>query len=589
MSHRATLELKGTWAFQPDPTDEGRLSEWFAPSAGAAWRQVQVPIAFDDCGPEMDRYIGAGWFRRTVVVPAIWRERVISLRFEGVSYNETVWVNGQYAGESHDAFLPFELPVGTLLRYGDANTITARIDNIRQKGQFPLFEGWFGQGGFLREAYLVATGQVSLTQTRITAVPAGTGGHITLTTFVTNTGNVDVNVSWRVAIQYCHDDVLATWCGQPQLCSAGSTSDITIDGSLTGIQAWSPAHPALYHAYIELLDGNAVIDVFTIRFGFRQVEARDGQILLNGTPIFLMGFNRHEDSPRTGMAVDLAQARADFTEMKRLGVNFVRLCHYPHHPSELDLCDELGLLVMTENAMNEWGHVDHPAPNPGWGLTLDDAPLIVNNGKRTLRKMVERDAHHPAVIICSVGNESEETRPDIMDGNRQLVEFGRALDPSRLWTHVSNKHSAPDYTPAFYAADDAITVNCYPTHHLPVDDAAIAARFADSTRLMRDTLVRLHADFPDKPLIIGEFGYPIWHGEAIQAAVVEAEFAGLDAPYVAGASLWHFAQHPWPADACYAGGQRISPYGYMSSDRHTHYQALMTIARLFQTRAGEKR
>ena len=94
-----------------------------------------------------------------------------------------------------------------------------------------------------------------------------------------------------------------------------------------------------------LLNGRKTIDKQFSGTGFRSIELRDAKIFINGEPVYLQGFNRHEDSPSTGMAVDLQQAREDFIRMKKIGCNYVRFCHYPHHPGELDLCDELRVFL----------------------------------------------------------------------------------------------------------------------------------------------------------------------------------------------------------------------------------------------------
>ena len=182
----------------------------------------------------------------------------------------------------------------------------------------------------------------------------------------------------------------------------GQVGELSVEGAVPGVQSWSPNRPGLYTTYVVLMTDGKPLDTQTRRVGFRRVEVEDAKLLLNGEPLCLLGFDRHEDSPRTGKAVDLTQAREDFTAMKNLGCNFVRLCHYPHHPGELDLCDELGNLVLAQNAMNEWGHVDHPDPNGGFNLTPEDAPLILENARRTLRKMVQRDNHHPSIILWSI-------------------------------------------------------------------------------------------------------------------------------------------------------------------------------------------
>ena len=473
-SPRVEIGLGGAWLFWPDKQDTGVAAGYFRESFDAsAWRRVTIPIAFDDCGHDLNRYGGVGWFRRTVNIPESLKDKRVVLHFEGISYNAAVWLNGKEVGENHDAFLPFDISVNDALRYGARNLLVVRIDNIRRRCQFPLFEGWFGQGGFLREAKLVATDPIFVDHVGVRAEPDDSGGSFALKAVLVNQATEATRATVRVTVTDHAGNPVATLASEAVNLSPGESSPAEVRAHVPKIQSWSPETPALYTARVDLICNGNSADAVTTRFGFRRVEAKDARLLLNGKPIFLQGFNRHEDSPRTGMAVDLEQAKADFQEMKRMGCNFVRLCHYPHHPGELALCDELGLLVMAENAMNEWGHYDHPDPNGGFKLTPEDAPLVIENGKRTLAKMVTRDTNHPSVIIFSVGNESAEERPDIVDGNNALVAYGKHLDPTRLWTHVSNSYRKPEYRPAFYQNDDIIAINAYPTHWLGSNEAAL--------------------------------------------------------------------------------------------------------------------
>lgn len=576
-SPRSQLDLTGPWLFWPDKKDEGtRLGFWGDSFNADGWRRVAVPIAFDHCGLDLDRYSGIGWYRRTVHVPAEMKDRRVVLHFEGISYNAVVWVNGQKVGENHDAFLPFDLNVGGVLRYGQENVIVVRIDNLRQKFQFPLFEGWFGQGGFLREASLVATDLVHLDRIETVARPEEAGGHLRWKATVRNEQQQPVSVTVRVSVTDSAAKPVGVLTSEPLELAPGKEGQSQVESRVPNVVPWSPDRPTLYLAQAELLVNGQVVDRLATRFGFRSVEAKNGQILLNGKPIFLLGFNRHEDSPSTGMAVDLAQAKADFQEIKRMGGNFVRLCHYPHHPGELDLCDELGLLVMIENAMNEWGHLDHGDPNGGYVPKPEEAPKVVENGKRTLVQMVRRDANHPSVILCSVGNESAEERADVVEGNSELIEFGKKLDPTRLWTHVSNSYRKPEYRPAFYRSDDVIVINAYPCHWLGSNEAAVA----QATPWFQEKAAMLHRDHPGKPIMIGECGWPMDGNDDFQRRVVETEFrAASAAPYMAGVTFWCYAHHPWPTG--------ISPYGYVTRDRKTKYAAAVTIESLFREKSAK--
>jgi beta-galactosidase/beta-glucuronidase len=593
LAERVTLDLSGPWSFLADRKNEGVAAGYFAKTLDtSSWRPVTVPVAFDQCGADMDRYTGVGWYRRIIDIPEAMRSRRVVLQFQGINYNATVWVNGKQVGENHDAFLPFEIPVSDAIRYGEKNLIAVRVDNIRQRGQFPLFEGWQGQGGFLREAALVAGDPLYITQVAIQAEPHAAGGRLTLKASVSNQRSASARIQLRAELEDGSGRNVGLFRSSSAELKSGDWGELEINAVVADAKPWSPEQPVLYQARVYLLATDQPADAVMVRFGFRKVEIRDARICLNGKPVFLMGFNRHEDSPRTGMAVDLQQARADFTDMKQIGCNYVRFCHYPHHPGELDLCDELGLLVMIESSMNTWGHVDHPDPNGGFALTPKDAPRVVENGKRTLRKMIQRDRNHPSIILCSVGNESVEDHPDVVAGNSELIEYGRGLDPTRLWTHVSNSYRMRGFE-AFCRSDDVITINCYPTLDIPVNvnETTLREKFPQSTRFMQELPETLHRLFPDKPILIGEFGFPGGdsgpQGAEIQAVATEAEFKGLTAPYVSGAALWCYARHPWPTAARYGDNQLMSPYGYVSRDRKSRFPALKVVERMYKQRAAQ--
>jgi beta-glucuronidase len=590
---RAQISLSGNWSFQADRKNEGESAGWFADEHDMkSWRGVDVPVAFDNCGPDMNRYAGAGWFRKQVHVPESFRGKRVVLSFEGINYNAKVWVNGKPVGENHDAFLPFTLPINDTVKIGAENKITVRVDNLRTRGQFPLFEGWCGQGGFTREACVVATDETYLLQTFIEAEPAAGGGQLRLRAAVANGADRAMPLKMRVRVLDSKGGELTTLQSAVSSFAPGQGGKLSVEGIVPDAQAWSPDSPALYTAHVTLLSDGKPLDALTRRVGFRRVEVKEAKVILNGQPVFLKGFNRHEDSPRTGMAVDLAQAGMDFIAMKKMGCNYVRLCHYPHHPGELDLCDELGIMVLAESAMNEWGHVDHPDPNGGFALAPEDAPLIMENARRTLRKMVQRDNHHPSIILWSISNENAEERSDVAEGNGELLRYGKTLDRSRPWTHVSNCHQKPGWE-SFYRFDDVIVVNVYPSHQPQVERTAatLAAGLPEATKYMENVLAKLHQQFPAKPIVIGEFGY--LDGESgpesarLQTIATEAEIKGLNAAYVAGCALWVYARHPWANQASYAGGKSIiSPYGYVSHDRKTRFPALSVVERLFKQRAG---
>ena len=336
--------------------------------------------------------------------------------------------------------------------------------------------------------------------------------------------------------------------------AAGTSAELTANGTLAGARPWSPNSPVLYTAVVRLKDPGGEVDSVQTRFGFRRVEATPEGLRLNGQPIFLTGFNRHEDSPRTAMAVDRQTTREDLTRIKEAGANFVRLCHYPHHPFELDLCDEIGLLVLDEIPLN---------------LRIDAARA--ETAARQIRRMIERDRNHPSVIFWSVGNETYDEDTFAAEANRGLLRLARELDPSRLCVHVSNRwRTSPNFE-----EDDVICVNDYPSMtgwrgrrgHGPQAD------LSRSAEAWRTSLATLHERYPLKPILISEFGYcsiagTNGHalGEDMHERVIRAEFPALDAPFLCGVSLWCWADHPWPP-AGFLDGMAMSPFGVHTRQR----------------------
>lgn len=579
---RETIDLCGLWRFQPDLGGEGDSVGYFDPGYDhTLWREVRLPACFEACGPGLDTYEGIGWFRRTVDVPEAWAGKRIALCFQGVNYHARVWVNGQVAGENQDGFLPFEWAVQGLLRPGEKNLVTVQVDNFRRQGQVPgLQRGWRTFGGILREVELLATDTLYLAHVAALAEPADKGGRLSVRAMVENGRGQAVQATLRVRVLDGTGTTLADLSSRPTALDQGSEGSLAVQGGVLGVIPWSPDRPTLYTARVELGADGWLADEQTVRLGFRTIAARDGKLLLNGQPIYLTGFNRHEDSPRRDMAADLETARQDLGEIKKAGANFVRLCHYPHHPAELDLCDELGLLAMGEIPLYWWDGLREGEEHCAQKLSV---------ARRQLSRMIARDINHPSVIFWSVSNETDERRPEVVDGNRELVELARRLDPTRLAVHVSDHWQQN----AHFDHDDVLCVNAYPSLDRRGYGGQHAYDWAESTRYWRRQLQGLHDQYPQKPILITEFGaislekvYGNAFGEDVQAQAIENEFAGMDAPYVCGATIWCWADHAWPpAFFEFCRHLAVSPYGVVSRERRK-LKAYWTARRLFTERQG---
>lgn len=582
MMTREHVDLCGPWRFQPTPLGNGERAECFQPHYDAArWSEAAVPNSFDAIASILDCYEGEGWFRRTFNVPRNWEGKRVVLRFEGVNYHAKVWVNGQEAGEHQDGFLRFEFPIQDLIDFGGENVVAVRADNIRRDGEVPgVHRGWRTFGGILREVELIATDPLHLAHIRIIAEPAAQGGSLQVYADIRNERAETTDVELLVEITADDGETLASFMSAPFPVEPGGEVEQSLVGHVPGAEPWSPDAPNLYTAKFELRTNGQTVDEQTIRIGFRKVEAKDGKLLLNGEPIYLTGYNRHEDSPQRNMATDLETARQDIIDMKAGGCNFVRLCHYPHHPGELDLCDELGILVMGEIPLYWWG---------GGQEGEDHCAAKLQAAKRQFRSMIRRDINHPSIIFWSASNETKEDLHAIAAGNQELVRLAKELDPTRFAVHVSNHwEEYPNFD-----ADDVICVNGYPTPQSRLNSKSYDPDLSKSTRYWRDNLQALHEKHPGKPILIAEFGNFSFEGvqgmglgEDGQARILEAEFAGMHAPYICGATIWCWADHPWPpATFGFCHYLAISPFGVVSRDRHK-LEAYHAARRMFQEKQG---
>ena len=541
---RETVDLGGTWQATLDPGNRGEHAGWVKEDfATEAWRAVRVPGSFANVAPEVDRYEGIGWFRRSFHVPPHFEGRRVVLHFEGVNYQCKVWVNGRLAGENPDAFLGFDLPLKPEATSDRTNVLVVRVDNTRRRDIIPGGrQGWHPFGGILREVQLRATSLCWVESTRIVAEPNGTGGLLRLQAVVANGASRRIEARIEATVLDDQGTVLGRSATGPVEIDAGKSATAEISRQIPSVRAWSPEEPALYTAEIRLMLEDKVLDRAGVRFGFRRIAARGTRLYLNGRPVFLTGFNRHEDSPRTDMSPDHERTRKELLQMKGMGCNFIRLCHYPQHPRTIELCDEMGLFVMCEIPLYMW---------PGVAEGLENYRGTVECAKRQLAKMIERDRNHPSVIFWSVSNECHTQHPEVRGTNVLLIQQAKRLDPTRLAVHVSDHWQQGDPRADSFGEDDVICLNGYPN---PQDGPGWWA-----TRLEQ-----LHREYPGKPILITEFGGEADRPIEWQIGRLKAGFEGTKARYVCGVTIWCWADHPW--DKTWLKPP-LSPYGVFSRDR----------------------
>ncbi len=402
--------LNGVWNFKYIPAlDAGPDERFFAPEFdAAAWKPITVPGHWELQGFAEPRYEGdlqegLGLHRRAFRVDQSWRGRRVFLRFEGVLYGFTVYVNGKTVGEWASGFNQSTFDITDALTADGAENILAVRVSTRSKGwDFDTMDCW-SISGIYRDVTLFSLPEAHLKDytTRTTLLPDGSA-------------RLDVDLVASAAGRV-EGRLLA-----PDGATAGLiTVSVPADGRTSAAlivehpALWSAESPSLYRLELafESAEGESVHRVAT-RVGVRQVAIEDGVLKLNGSPIKLRGVNHHEIWPEGRVSTE-ENTRRDLTLIRDANINFVRTSHYPPHPRLLELCDEMGLYVLDEVPFI---HGRQHLKDPAYQETL----------YTRARATVARDKNHASVLFWSVGNENPVN--ELGNNTGKLV---KQLDPTR--------------------------------------------------------------------------------------------------------------------------------------------------------------
>ena len=395
---------------------------WLEPPAGydvskdVAWRPASKPTP--PVVPQDNPYNTVNAYRRTFELPAEWSGRPVYLTFDGVNSFFFLWINGQRVGFGKDSRTPVEFNVTRYLKPGQ-NLIA--VENFRWcDGSFLECQDFWRLSGIFRDVYLWAAPVQHVrdieVQTDLDAQYAD--ATLSVKAWVTNAAVRAVRVTPVVSLRDASGREVLEQTEQPATSlAAGAEQACAFTFAVRNPLKWSAETPNLYRLFFSLKDdaGETVVTV-PLRVGFRKVELKNGDLLVNGRRILVRGVNRHEHDPYLGQAITLDSMLKDIRLMKQNNINLVRTCHYPNQPQWYDLCDEYGLYVIDE--ANIECHGDQ-------SITRDASwePAYMD---RTVR-MVERDKNHPSVIIWSVGNENGKGR-----NLEATYAWMKRRDPGRL-------------------------------------------------------------------------------------------------------------------------------------------------------------
>jgi beta-galactosidase len=489
------VSLDGLWLFRTDPDDRGEAEGWAAPKAPAGgWDEAAVPSTWQVAEKTAD-YLGAGWYRRDFEVPEDWRGRVVRIEFEAVFHTAEVFVNGIEAGEHvGKGYTAFAFDISGLLEFGRRNTVAVRTDNSFSPAMLPRKDSydWTPDGGITRPVRLLVTPPVYIENLWVNASPDLAKGtaELDVKAVVRNAGDgpVRLGLGYRVLSE---DDGLSEKDDPEAVAAeipAGTTREVALPGIiLQDPRLWHFDHPRVYVLEVCLSRKSEIVHRSSTTFGIRRIEVRGPEFRLNGEPVRLAGVERMAGSqPDFGMAEPASWIEHDHADLKELNCVFTRV-HWQQDRRVLDYCDRHGILVQLE--VPTWGGGTFQGLGPG------ELEALTENGLEQLREMIARDRNHPCVFSWGLCNEVDGQNPAAQGFVRRMLREAKSLDPSRLCSYASNSLQA---TPERDVAGemDFVEWNEYYESWYGGDPAA-----------MRANLERIHAAFPDKPIVISEYGY----------------------------------------------------------------------------------
>ncbi|EFA07842.1 beta-glucuronidase [Tribolium castaneum] len=555
---RDLISLDGLWNFAVTNTTDpmrGHLDNWFRVNFNTIDLDVQkmpVPSSYNDVGTDtsLRDHVGPVWYQRSFFVPKGWSGQKVWIRFSSVCRAAEVWINDEWV-VSHDiGHLPFQAEISKIVNFGAENTITVTVDNTLTATTIPqgsiseLISGrvkqsytfdFFNYAGIDRPVVLYTTPATYIDDITVTTDIDGTNGFINYSVVVEGSDKVTTKVS------------LLDKTGK----------EVASDTVLTGIlfvqnaTFWWPylmdPNPGyLYSLQVQLLDASSnLVDKYTLPVGIRVISWNSTSVTINKKPIYLRGFGRHEDSDLRGKGLDLPLIIRDYNLIKWIGANAYRTSHYPYAEEIMDLADEFGIMIIDES----------PAVN-----TENFSNELLENHKKSLTELIQRDKNRPSVIIWSAANEPRTQYNASEAYYKEVVAHIKSLDTTRPVTVVNNQLPDSEYSGKFI---DIASCNVYYGWYSNTGDIDVV------TAKVKEVATRWNK-LHNIPVIMTEYGADTQEGlhllpayswsEEYQNTLLSQYFQAFDQMreegFFIGEMIWNFADFKTAQTYTRVGGNK---------------------------------
>ena len=532
------IDLNRDWAFRTEKGIEAAGLATWSKAIPEGTRAVTVPHTWNREGADY-AYLGTGWYFRSFDLPKLPADAIAQLHFGATFYKARVWLNGVEIGSHEGGYSAYSFDVTSHLRAG--NLLVVAIDNrpgmftipgFGARGAPDAWYDWWAYGGIVRDVWLSVHGPVRVDQQFIRSKLDGANASVNNRVTLESRGAR--RASLRATVTGPDGETAATHT-QPVALKAG-TNEVSFAVALKQIKRWDLDHPNLYRMTVALVDSSGrLIESASEYFGLRELVIRDRHLLLNGQRVRLTGMTRHTDSPWEGLAESPGTLRHDWEDMKSLNMTLTRPVHYAPGTRAADFADRRGILLIPEIPV--WQASEEQLSNPQY-LEL---------AKQQMRELIAQYGNHPSVFAWSVLNESAAGSPGGIRFFREMRSYIRSLDPERYVT-LADDNLPKLNAAAESAANDAdfLMMNQY------------FGAWHGPREALDPALDKVDKLFPDKMVIISEFGFPgIFARNATEADAARVSIIREQLPllakrdWIAGAILWCYQDYKsrryfWP-------------------------------------------
>ena len=545
---RTSVSLDGMWHLRFDPESIGEQEKWMDHMDSSI--SIPVPSSFADLFTDQysKNYCGDFWYETDFFVPKTENCRTM-LRFGSITHRGTVYVNSVKITEHEGGFLPVIGDITDVVKPGEFNHLAVKANNelnesslpcgsvkTLQNGTkiaFPYFD-FFNYSGIQRSVYLIQ-------------IP---DEHIQDYSAVSSISVNDADVAYEIITNGEHEVRVCLYDadGNKVAESNGKKGSLHVENA----HLWNVRKAYLYNLCIQIVDGEKVIDEYMERYGIRTVEIKGTKILINGNPVYLKGFGKHEDFDIIGRGFNWPLVKRDFECMKWTNANCFRTSHYPYAEEWYQFADEEGFLIIDEVAAVGMMRSTRNFAVAGTGnytyfFETPTVPALLKNHLLQVEEMIERDKNHASVFAFSLFNEPETTSTYAHDYFSKVFERARELDPQhRPMTGAFEKNSAPEKCQC-YMLVDFMCLNRYYGWYI-----SGGPEISDAIYKFHDEMNRWQAKELNVPFVFTEFGTDtlatehklpsvMWSQE-YQNEYLEENFKVFDTyDFIQGELVWNFA------------------------------------------------